>query len=97
MSSRTDAQQLEHLFEYHAFAVLQFLLFSELKFVDAIKCRWRHGAGRLFTSAKLSASNADSTLRIVKEQQPTKKSRLANHNAIPDAVVCHPCEVIGGG
>ena len=48
MSSRTDAQQLEHLFEYHAFAVLQFLLFSELKFVDAIKCRWRHGAAPLY-------------------------------------------------
>jgi hypothetical protein len=31
---------------------------------------------------QLSASNADSTLRIVKEQQPTKKSRLANRSIL---------------
>ena len=48
MSSRTDTRQLEYSIEYHAFAVLQFLLFSELKFVDAIKCRWRHGAAPLY-------------------------------------------------
>ena len=43
--------------------------------------------------SELSANNADSTLRIVKEQQPTFSSlRLANLNIdLSLAEVCQPC------
>jgi hypothetical protein len=37
---------------------------------DAIKCHWWHGAHDHCEVAMLSTNNADSTLRIVKEQQP---------------------------
>jgi hypothetical protein len=90
MSSRTDAQQLEHLFEYHAFAVLQFLLFSELKFVDAIKCRWRHGAERPFTSASFPPATLIRLYELLKNNSRLKSRDWQTTSPALDAVVCHP-------
>ncbi len=49
-----------------------------MKSGDAINCRWRHGCpNRPFTkNDELSASNADSTLRIVKEHLQTQLQTL---------------------
>jgi hypothetical protein len=77
-------------------AVLQALNRFKLKSGDAIKCCWRHGAplwlrplNLAYTKSafaevpsELSANNADSTLRIVKEQQPI----LSNRSRQPPAV-----------
>ena len=95
MPSRNDARQLEHLFEYHAFrrsSISSLNLDSELKSVDAIKMSLAARCRAPLYERQLSASNADSTLQIVKEQQPTSfkvKTGKPQH-PLPDAVVCQP-------
>jgi hypothetical protein len=52
-----------------------------LKSGDAIKCRWRHGAERPFTSASFPPATLIRLYELLKNNSRLSKSRLANHSA----------------